>query len=570
MEQKAIPIGVESYKDIVDKPYYYIDKTLLIKELIDKSAKVTLFTRPRRFGKTLALSMLRTFFEQEINSAGEIVDNSSYFKDTRIADEREAYGQHMGKYPVITLSLKSAKQPDFDMAYQCMVQDISYEYDRHSYVLKGNALSDAQKDIYKRIMDRQGEYVQYATALKFLAECLKKYHGCNAVILIDEYDVPLENAYFRGFYEKMIDFLRSLFESALKTNDNLAFAVITGCLRISKESIFTGLNNLEVISILSENYSEYFGFTESEVRAMLEVYGLSDRLEEVKKWYDGYMFGNTEVYNPWSVINYVKAGSSRGNGFPRPYWSNTSSNSIVRELIDRADLSVKKEIEELIAGNAIEKQVHEDITYADIYKSQENLWNFLFYTGYLKVVSQRLEIDTIYLKMMIPNEEVKYIYRNSIKEWFEDKLKDTNLEKLYNAVLDGDCDSFSAQVNRYLAETISYYDYAENFYHGFLCGLLKGCSRYVTLSNRESGEGRPDIVLEYPSSQGPVVILELKVAKRHQDMEAGCDKAIQQLEKRDYAAHWRNEGYTDIIQYGVCFYKKECMIKNLTGIKTDN
>lgn len=216
-----------------------------------------------------------------------------------------------------------------------------------------------------------------------------------------------------------------------------------------------------------------------------------------------------------------------------------------------------------IAGNTIEKQVHEDITYADIYKSQDNLWNFLFYTGYLKVVSQRLEVDTIYLKMMIPNEEVKYIYRNSIKEWFEDKLKDTDLEKLYNAVLDGDCDSFRAQVNRYLVETISYYDYAENFYHGFLCGLLKGCNRYVTLSNRESGEGRPDIVLEYPSSQGPVVILELKVAKRHQDMEDGCDMAIQQLDERDYAAHWRNEGYTDIIQYGICFYKKECMIKKI-------
>lgn len=561
MEQKAIPIGVESYKDIVDKPYYYIDKTLLVKELIDKSAKVTLFTRPRRFGKTLALSMLRTFFEQEMDCNGKIIDNSAYFMATKIADEGEKYREHMGQYPVITLSLKSAKQPDFDMAYQCMVQDIAYEYDRHSYVLQGEVLSKAQKEVYSRIMDRHGERAQYATSLKFLAECLKKYHGRNVIILIDEYDVPLENAYFRGFYEQMIDFLRSLFESALKTNDNLAFAVITGCLRISKESIFTGLNNLEVISILSENYAEYFGFTEAEVLTMLEAYGLAECADEVKKWYDGYLFGNTEVYNPWSVINYVKTGSSGSNSFPRPYWSNTSSNSIVRELIDGADLSVKKEIEELIAGNTIEKQVHEDITYEDIHKSQENLWNFLFYTGYLKVVSQRLEVDSIYLKMMIPNEEVKYIYRNSIKEWFEDKLKATNLESLYSAVLGEDCEAFSRMVNQYLAETISYYDYAENFYHGFLCGLLKGCNRYVTLSNRESGKGRPDIVLEYPSSQGPVVILELKVAKRHQDMEDGCDRAIQQMAKCDYAAHWRNEGYTNIIEYGICFYKKECMIK---------
>lgn len=561
MNQKAISIGIEDYKRIIDKPYYYVDKTLLIKDLLDNGAQVNLFTRPRRFGKTLALSMLRTFFEQDIDYKGNVTDNSRYFDGMKIADAGESYTEHMGKYPVISLSLKSAKQPDFEMAYQCMVQDIAYEYDRHRYVLNSDVLSDTEKTIFKNLMDRKADRAQYATSLKFLSECLKKYHGRNTIILIDEYDVPLENAYFRGFYNEMIDFIRSLFESALKTNNSLEFAVITGCLRISRESIFTGLNNLKVISVLSESYSEYYGFTESEVEHMLEAYGLEDKLEEVKQWYDGYLFGKTEVYNPWSVINYIDAALANRDAFPRPYWSNTSSNSIVRELIDGADMYVKKEIEELIAGGTIEKPVHEDITYEDIHKTQDNLWNFLFFTGYLKKVNERYDERTIYLTMKIPNDEVLYIYENTIKEWFECKLKNTDLSVLYNAVLDADCDTFAEQVNRQLSETISYYDYSESYYHGFLCGLLKGCNRYATISNRESGNGRPDIVLAYPSARGPVVILELKVAKSFYELEAGCDAALRQIEEQDYAAYWRNEGYTNITKYGVCFYKKECMVK---------
>lgn len=494
MSQKAISIGIESYKEIINKPYYYVDKTLLIKDLLDNGALVSCFTRPRRFGKTLALSMLKTFFEQAIDDKGNAADNSRYFTGMRIAEAGEQYMKHMAKYPVISLSLKSAKQPDFDIAYQCMVQDIAYEYDRHRYVLEGEQLSDADKEVYKSLMERKGDREQYATSLKFLSECLRKYHGRNTIILIDEYDVPLENAYFRGFYNEMMDFIRSLFESALKTNNSLEFAVITGCLRISRESIFTGLNNLEVISVLSDNYSEYYGFTESEVEHMLEAYGLEDKLEEIKQWYDGYLFGKTEVYNPWSVINYVKAGISNRVAFPRPYWSNTSSNSIVRELIDGADMYVKKDIEELIAGGTIEKPVHEDITYEDIHKTQDNLWNFLFFTGYLKKVNERYDERTIYLTMKIPNDEVLYIYENTIKEWFECKRKNTDLNVLYNAVLDGDCDTFAEQVNRQLSETISYYDYSESYYHGFLCGLLKGCNRYAAISNRENSNGRPDFV----------------------------------------------------------------------------
>lgn len=561
MNRKAISIGIEDYKRIIDKPYYYVDKTMLIKDILDNGAQVTLFTRPRRFGKTLALSMLRTFFEQDTDCKGNVTDNSRYFEGMKIAEAGESYTKHMGKYPVISLSLKSAKQPDFEMAYRCMVQDIAYEYDRHRYVLNGDVLSETEKMIFKNLMDRKADRAQYATSLRFLSECLRKCHGRNAIILIDEYDVPLENSYFRGFYNEMIDFIRSLFESALKTNGSLEFAVITGCLRISRESIFTGLNNLKVISVLSDSYSEYYGFTESEVEQMLKEYDLEDKLEEVKQWYDGYLFGKTEVYNPWSVINYVDAALANQSAFPRPYWSNTSSNSIVRELIDGADMYVKKEIEELIAGGTIEKPVHEDITYEDIHKTQDNLWNFLFFTGYLKAVNQRFDVDTIYLTMTIPNEEIRYIYRNSIKEWFDCKLKNTDLNVLYNAVLDGDCDTFAEQVNRQLSETISYYDYSESYYHGFLCGLLKGCNRYAAISNRESGNGRPDIVLAYPSARGPVVILELKVAKSFYELEAGCDAALNQIEEQDYAAYWRNEGYTNITKYGVCFYKKECMVK---------
>ena len=563
MNRKAIPIGVEAYKDFVNKPYYYVDKTLLIKDILDNGAKVSLFTRPRRFGKTLALSMIRTFFERETDYNGNITDNSHYFDGMKIMQAGQQYTRHMGKYPVITLSLKSARQPDFDMSYECMVQDIAYEFDRHRYILNGSALSDNEKDIYRAIMDRKGSRSQYATSLKFLSGCLKKYHGINTIILLDEYDVPLENSYFMGFYDDMIGFIRSLFESALKTNDNLEFAIITGCLRISRESIFTGLNNLEVISVLSEEYSEYYGFTEPEVYKMLQEYGLEDKMPEVKDWYDGYLFGYTEVYNPWSVINYVKTAISDRETFPKPYWSNTSSNTIVRELIDNADVFVRKEIEELISGGTIEKQIHEDITYEDIHKSQDNLWNFLFFTGYLKSVKKRFDIDTLYLTMTIPNEEIRYIYRNSIKEWVDNKIKATDLSILYRAVLDGNCDTFMKQVNAQLVETISYYDYSESYYHGFLCGLLKGCNKYVTMSNRESDNGRPDIVLAYPSSIGPVVILELKVAKSFKDIEAGCDNALEQIKKQDYAAYWRNEGYTDITEYGICFYKKQCMIKKL-------
>lgn len=379
----------------------------------------------------------------------------------------------------------------------------------------------------------------------------------------------------------MIDFIRSLFESALKTNEFLKFAVVTGCLRISKGSMptawagrtprrssgackqdpFTGLNNLNIISILDLHFSEHFGFTQMEVNEILGYYHLEKREAELKEWYDGYLFGNTEVYNPWSVINYVKAAYVNADAFPKPYWSNTSSNSIVRELIEQADQAMRQEIEDLIEGKTIEKPIHEDITYADIHKTQENLWNFLFFTGYLKKVSERFEGDTIYLTLTIPNAEVRYIYRHTILEWFDGKIGNTDLSALYRAVKEGDCEAFSDIVSEQLVETISFFDYAESYYHGFLLGVLKGCPGYITLSNRESGNGRPDIIMRTPSVRGMAIIMEIKNVKDFEKMEEGCDAALKQIEEQNYEASLYKDGYRKFLKYGICFYRKECMVK---------
>lgn len=563
MENRAISIGIENYKQIIDKEYYYIDKTLFIKDLLDKAGAVNVFTRPRRFGKTLALSMIKTYFEKEMDFRGNVTDNSHYFEGKNILNAGEKYTRHMGKYPVISLSLKSAKQPDFHMAYASLRGEIISEYRRHSYVLDGKTLMPEEEERYRKIMAEKAEDIDYAKSLKFLSDCLKRYHETRVIILIDEYDVPLENSYFRGFYDKMIDFIRSLFESALKTNDSLEFAIVTGCLRISKESIFTGLNNLGINSILTENYAEYFGFTEAEVERMLKDYKLEEKMPEVKEWYDGYLFGETEVYNPWSVINYVYAALANRNAFPKPYWSNTSSNSIVRSLIEKADEDAKAEIEVLIQGGTIEKPVHEDITYEDIDKSQDNLWNFLFFTGYLKKTKEVLIEETIYLTMKIPNREVRYIFKNTIQEWFRQHLEKTDLSTLYKAVLEGDCEAFANEVTDQLLECISYNDYKEDYYHGFLCGLLKGCKGYRVVSNRESGTGRYDIVMRYPSARGKAVIMEIKMADTFDGLEAGCDTALQQIENKKYDTELRKDGYCNIIKYGICFYKKECMVKKI-------
>ena len=560
--KKQIAIGVEDFKEIIDKGSYFVDKTLIIKKLIESQAKVTLFTRPRRFGKTLNQFMIRRFFEDEITEKGEKVDNGYLFDGLAVTECGEEIMQHHQQHPVIFLTLKSAKQPTYALAYMELKKRISEEYKRHRYVLQGEILTADEKAHFEAVCSIMDDDSLYTDALEFLAMCLAKYHGKKTIILVDEYDAPLENAYFRGFYDEMIDFIRSLFESALKTNPYLEKGVITGCLRISKESIFTGLNNLETDSVLHTRYGDSFGFTQEEVEAMLAYYDLNEHLDEVKKWYDGYLFNNFEIYNPWSLLKYVNDRKDHVTEFALPYWSNTSSNSIVREMVGGADADARRDLETLINGGTIEKPVHEDITYGDIHQTQDNLWNFLFFTGYLKKVGERKEGNNLKLEMKIPNIEIATIYENSISYWFDQRMKKTDRSPLVRALEEGDCETAEDFINRQLADTISYYDYAENFYHGFMAGLLVNLGGYSVKSNRESGNGRPDIVMQTVQiRKGRVIILELKTAGSITEMDAVCDRGLAQIEDQRYAEPFITEGYPEVKTYALSFCKKECMVK---------
>ena len=560
--KKKIAIGVEDFKEIIDKGAYFVDKTLMIKKLIESQAKVTLFTRPRRFGKTLNQFMIRRFFEDERTRSGERIDNGYLFNGLAIAKCGDDILSHQQQYPVIFLSLKSAKQPNFEEAYKKLCGEIAGEFRRHQYLLDGNSLADDQKIVFKKIMTLQADYGEYNDALKLLSECLWQYHGKNTIILIDEYDVPLENAYFRGFYDKMIDFIRSLFESALKTNPYLERSVITGCLRISKESIFTGLNNLETDSVLHTRFGDSFGFTQEEVEAMLAYYDLNEQLEEVKKWYDGYLFSDFEIYNPWSILKYVNDRKDHVTQFPLPYWSNTSSNSIVHEMVEEAGEDARRDLETLMDSGTIEKIVHEEITYADIHKSQDNLWNFLFFTGYLKKMGEWTDAEgDLHLEMAIPNMEIKKIYRESITEWFDQRIKKKDRSPLVRALEDGDCETAESFINEQLFDTISYFDYAESYYHGFMAGLLKNAGRYSVYSNRESGNGRPDIVMTESKFRGRAMILELKISDTIKGMEKKCEEALAQIKEQKYAVPLEEDGYQPILKYAICFFKKGCIVK---------
>ena len=564
MTYKPLPIGVDDFKKIITDGYYYVDKTLLIKEIIDKKGEVSLFTRPRRFGKTLNLSMLRYFFELP----GSGTDPKQLFDGLKIMNAGEKYASQMGQYPVIFLTLKSAKQPTWELASKMLYRGICSEYNRHESILSGGNMGKYEER-YRRIQSEKGEDSDYIDALKYLSECLYAYYNKKVIILIDEYDVPLENAYYEKFYDQMVKFIRSLFESALKTNEYLEFSVITGCLRISKESIFTGLNNLEVISILNKNYDEHFGFVEEEVREMLALYHREDAMGTMKEWYDGYLFGDSEVYNPWSVINFVKALAADENAFPLPAWSNTSSNSIVKDLIYRADDSVRAEIESLTNGNTIEKKVHEDITYDDIYATQENLWNFLFFTGYLKQVSMRMEGVNRYITMAIPNHELLYIYTNTIENWFREEVQTKDLTVLYRAMLEGKAEEFEQELAGQLQRTISYMDSSEAFYHGFLLGLMANLKEYIVKSNRESGSGRYDILIRSNKETIAPVILELKIAGTYKELDTACDEALTQIRERRYTEGLAEDGYTEAICYGIGFFRKRVRVKAARVILDD-
>ncbi|WP_252234090.1 AAA family ATPase [Clostridium sp. ZS1] len=555
MNLKPLPIGVDNFEKLITRDYYYIDKTLLIKDLLDNKASVNSFTRPRRFGKTLNMSMIQYYFEKR-------EENNAYlFENLNIMKAGEEYISHMGQYPVINLSLKSAKQPNFELAFKCMKEEITNEFRRHEYILKSDKLNN-EKEQYLRIVKGDDEDGLYITSLKFLSQCLEKYHNKKVIILIDEYDVPLENAFFEDFYDKMIAFLRSLFESALKTNSSLEFSVITGCLRISRESIFTGLNNLNIVSILNDRYAEHFGFTDDEVKKILKDYKVEEKYGVIKEWYNGYIFGSTNVYNPWSVVKYVYDLLPNINAFPTSYWANTSSNSIVRSLIERADSVTKREIESLIEGKTIEKKVHEDITYNEMYDSMDNLWNFMFFTGYFKKVSERMdEEDNHYITLKIPNKEVKYIFKNKILKWFHDKVKVKDLSKMYSAIFSKDTQTFQKELNAMLRQTISFNDAYENFYHGFTLGVLANMHDFLVKSNIEAGDGRSDIFIKSLSIFEPCVILELKVCDKPKEIFKKCDEALAQIEAKNYEEELKEEGYENIIKYGISFYRKDCVIK---------
>ncbi len=558
--RKPLPIGVDNFEDIIKSEYYYVDKTMFIKELLDLKGKVNLFTRPRRFGKTLNLSMLRYFFE-DTGNVKKNEENKMLFQGLRIMEQGEEYTQHMGNYPVINLTLKSAKQPTFESAYGKMKRAIADEFQRHQYILSSEKITEEDKKLFQKIADRKAEYDDYSDALEFLSKCLYAATDKRTVILIDEYDVPLENAYFRGFYEKMVDFIRSLFESALKTNNCLQFAVITGCLRISKESIFTGLNHLNIISVLDRRYSEHFGFTEQEVIRMMSYYEVESRFPTMKEWYDGYLFGDTEVYNPWSVIKFLYDLYSDVNAFPHPYWINTSSNDIIKDLIARADRETKGQIETLLGGGILDIQIHEEVTYEDMHGSGENLWNFLYFTGYLTKESEYFKESSIFLRVRIPNIEVKTIYQNTILNWMKAAIKKEDFHDLYRAMEEGDAQRMADILNSQLFRTISFYDSAENFYHGFLTGILSQSENYLVKSNRESGNGRSDIMVKSPSLRGRSFIVEVKVSDSVDDLENDAQEALKQIYDKRYREELRAEGYRKIDCYGISFFRKDCEVR---------
>lgn len=551
---KPIPIGHEDFKTIIENGCYYVDKTLMIKELIDQQSKVSLFTRPRRFGKTLNMSMIQRFFEKTEEN------NSHLFEGLKIAEYPE-YRAYQGQYPVITLSLKGMKQPSYQYAFEIYKQLISHEIWRHRDIFQSKDIAQDNRQRLESICDGTAEDSAYINAISLLSDCLSTVHQQKVIILIDEYDVPLENSYFRGFYDEMVDLIRSAFESALKTNHSLEFGILTGCLRISRESIFTGLNNLKVYSLSTPDFSEYFGFTRKEVEAFAAAYHLESRLDDIKDWYDGYLFGGTEIYNPWSIINFIADARGNQHALIRPYWSNTSSNDIIHQLVNEGNEETRKQIEELLNGGFVDKPIYEDITYRNVKINSDYIWSFLLFTGYLKQIESRLEEEIIYSKMVIPNREVKSIYRTTVMQWFEEKVNADSREELFEALISSDVLRFEELLGDWLDESISYYDGKESYYHGFLSGVLSGFKGYTVKSNRESGLGRPDILILERRRHQLAIIIEIKVAPKFGQLAAKCDEALQQIADRNYEAELVEDCYQKIVKYGIAFYQKSCMVK---------
>lgn len=555
MKHKPLPIGVEDFKRLVDNEYYFIDKTLMIKELLENKETVNLFTRPRRFGKTLNMSMLQRFFEATEKS------NAYLFDGLKIAAYPE-YMAYQGQYPVISISLKSMKQASYTDAFYMYKNLIAKEYEKHKIILESNQILDSEKEVFQNIMEQRADQNVYLNSIRTLSDILAKYYEKNVIILIDEYDVPLENAYHEGFYDDMTNLIRSCFESALKTNPSLEFAVLTGCLRVSRESIFTGLNNLKTYSITKNKFSQYFGFTQEEMQEILQTFSLEQYAGTIAKWYDGYRFGLTEIYNPWSVLNCIDSYLQNDMVACEPYWSNTSSNRIVKRLIEESNERTKSMVEELINGTPIQTQIFEDVTYGTIDVNQDYIWSFLLFTGYLKIISCETIGDETYYDMVIPNVEIKSIYKNTIRSWFIDHVNRDSRTDILESVIHADAEKLEDLLCTWLTNTISCFDEQENYYHGFVTGLVSGFNGYMVVSNRESGNGRFDLVVKQRSRWHHAAILEFKVVEKYNQMTKACEDALRQIEEKDYEASLRDEQYENIAKLGICFCQKRCRVKS--------
>ena len=562
-----LPMGIENFMEMRTGGFYYVDKTGLIKTLLENPGKVNLFTRPRRFGKTLNMSMLRYFFET--GNDVMLFDNSTIFDGLEISKEEELCREYMGKFPVISITLKGATGINYEEAKEMLRYVIGNEAMRFQFLMQSPRLTEIERRRYEALVsiDKGGDYTMsdalLKSSLQTLSQLLQKHYGQDVIMLIDEYDVPLDYAYRSGYYDAMVELIRVLFGNAFKTNDSLKFAVLTGCLRISRESIFTGLNNFKVYTVKDVRYKEYFGFTDTEVRQMLEYYGFSGQYDSVKEWYDGYMFGNLGIYCPWDVINYC--GDLRDGSVTEPqnYWVNTSSNDIIRRFLSKADAAARDEIELLINGGHVKKMVHQELTYRDLDSDIDNLWSILFTTGYL---TQDEEDEEGISSLVIPNREIRWIYVQQIRKWFKDESrKDTQkLENLRRAFEENNTAAIEKEFAFYLRKTISIRDtnvkkeMKENFYHGVLLGLFGNMDGWKVKSNAESGDGYSDISVEVEDQEIGIVI-ELKYAE-NAAFDSACREALEQIHDNHYEEALADDGMTTIYRYGIACYKKRCRV----------
>ena len=555
MEQRLkLPVGIEFFDEIRTSGYYYIDKTKLIEQLLQNMGKVSLFTRPRRFGKTLNMSMLKCFFE--------IGADTALFDGLYISGNKELCDTYMGKYPVIFLSLKGVEGLTFEEAQRMLKTILRTEANRHYYLKTSTNISKENRKLFENML--LGHFEELSDSVRLLSQMLSEHYGQKTVILIDEYDVPLDKAFQNGYYREMVSLIRGLLGQALKTNTSLQFAVLTGCLRISKESIFTGLNNFAVNSVVDVEHDEQFGFTDTEVHQILDDYKLNQHFSEMKEWYDGYRFGNADIYCPWDVINHVKKLLIDPQADPQAFWINTSGNGLVKRFVDKADKTTRDEIEQLIAGNPIEKRIRLELTYDEIDNSIDNLWSVLFTTGYLTQVGKA--VDGVY-RLVIPNKEVREVFVFQIQEWFRQTIvEDTKpMQELCQAFLDGDAEKIQKQLTQILGRMISILDtkardkQKENFYHGLLLGLLRSERDWLIRSNVESGDGFCDILIE-PEDPDSGMVIELKYTATFRELDSACEKAMQQIRDRRYDEALRNDGRENILAYGIAFCKKRCKV----------